>query len=142
MSTVRLPVPPSANNLWEVVRRKFGRKGHVKSSVKLTDRYEAWRDEAIYLVRQNIPRERIYPVAIRIVVCRGEGWSAGRDLDNCIKPTIDALVKSGRLDADDEYHVTFVSAEFGPTEKEACVYVTVKPVQSLGELWGHIWAAA
>lgn len=120
---VELPVPPSANALWRVVRTRRG-----KASVTLARHYRAWLDEAILKLRLGMAVARAYPVAVRVTVLRGKGWTPGRDADNCLKAVSDALVKAQRIADDDEHHVTEFVIRFGPAAATACVLVTVEPV--------------
>lgn len=86
--TVEIAVPPSANNIYANVAH-----GRAKTSA-----YAAWRKGAAFLIRAQVrPSARIGgPVAIEIEMPRG---LAG-DLDNRLKPSIDCLVASGRIDDD------------------------------------------
>lgn len=122
MEPVELPVPPSVNNIWRVARH-----GN-RTRVTLSKGYREWLDLAIILLRMNMPRVKAYPVAVRITIVRGKGWSKGRDADNTIKALVDALVKAERIADDSEDYVTEFSVRFGPSAERACALVTVEPV--------------
>jgi Holliday junction resolvase RusA-like endonuclease len=124
VNAVTLPVPPSVNNIWRVAKIRN------KARVVLSAAYAAWRDLAILLIRRDFGRVTQYPVQVTVTITRGAGWRAGRDLDNTIKPIIDALVKAGRLEDDDEDHVVRCVVELGARAAEACVHVCVEPVET------------
>ena len=112
-NTVELPVPPSTNAIWRVARTRSG-----NASVTLARRYRDWLDEAIILLRLGMAKVKAYPVAVRIVVCRGEGWHEGRDLDNVLKPVIDAIRKAGRIVDDNGRYVTEVQYQGSARSRE------------------------
>ena len=94
---VELPLPPSLNGIY-ANKQGFGR---VKVS-----KYRQWQDAAVEMICLAIPTaKRIAgPVNVHIQLplkMRG-------DCDNRIKPILDALVKSGRVD--DDRNVQWVSA--------------------------------
>lgn len=109
-STVKLPLPPSANDLWCVARTRKGR-----ASVTLQAKYKTWLDEAILLLRMGMAkvRDADYPVQVFITVHRGDDWDERRDIDNLIKPTVDAVKKAGRIVDDRGRYVCGVHAVFG-----------------------------
>ena len=123
-NTVELPVPPSTNAIWRVARTRSG-----NASVTLARRYREWLDEAIILLRIGMAKVKAYPVAVRIVVCRGEGWDERRDLDNVLKPVIDAIRKAGRIVDDNGRYVTECSIRFGPLARAASILVSVEPAE-------------
>ena len=49
-----------------------------------------------------------------IVVRGGKGWTTSRDLDNAIKPLIDAVKKSGTIPDDTTAYVTKIEATYVP----------------------------
>ena len=94
MIILDLPMPPSANHIW-----RSGR-GRVYRSPE----YMAWRTEAGWLAKSCKPIAG--PVCIEIAVSpKGRG-----DVDNRIKPTIDALVSSGLIEGDDKKTVRAIHA--------------------------------
>ena len=94
---VEIPLPPSLNNAYVNVPGK----GRVKAKG-----YSQWQHAAIALIRVGVPAaKRIAgPVAVSILFPR----KLRPDVDNLIKPTLDALVASGRID--DDRNVVKVSA--------------------------------
>lgn len=87
--TVELPTPVSANNLFANVPGK----GRVK-----TKAYENWQNVAALTVVATVRADRRIggPVTVRIELptkCR-------LDIDNAVKPILDALVHSRRIDDD------------------------------------------
>ena len=96
MITVRLPVPPSTNNLYE-----NGRRGRYRSR-----EYDAWIEEALYCLGQQKIRDVIigaFAMAIRVPIkLRG-------DISNRIKAPEDLLVKQGLIP--DDKHAFKISIE-------------------------------
>ena len=76
---LHVPVPPSANNLFVNAAR-----GRVKSAA-----YKAWRDEAGWRVRMELPPYLDKP-GVRVLI--EVDLPRRRDLDNTIKPILDLLV--------------------------------------------------
>lgn len=94
MNRAIIPVPPSANRLWRIFRNRQHKATEYKDWLKYT---------------AHLLRERMRPVdgTVRIVIELrfGKGFMRSRDLDNCIKPIIDALKpprydKEGKLASD------------------------------------------
>jgi crossover junction endodeoxyribonuclease RusA len=109
---VVLPWPPSANKMYRVVN---GRP--IKSKF-----YREWTEEAILLIKgalDTCPEDEVFHVSI--LVNRPDRRK--RDIDNFIKPTIDALVKSNRTP--DDSQMGSVLAAWGCFEKNAR-YMTVE----------------
>lgn len=85
---VELPMPPSANNAYG-----NGKKGRFKRPASV-----AWANEAVAELWRQVPASRRIggPVVVHIALpadMRG-------DCDNRIKPILDALVTSRRIDDD------------------------------------------
>lgn len=84
---IELPWPPSVN----ASTRNVSGKGRVK-----TKEYKAWREQAEWLLRVRHKKERLSTnkgYSCRIVASRPD--RRRRDIDNFIKPVVDALVASG-----------------------------------------------
>lgn len=120
---VVLPVPPSVNGLWRAVR-----KGHAKVCVVKSRAYTLWLEEAVLRLRLGLPVLTVFPARLTLTVCRGKGWHPRRDLDNCLKPVADALVRSGRIPDDDGDHIASFVAGFGPDAKAAYCTVSLEPL--------------
>lgn len=112
---IRLPVPPSVNNLFVNVRGK----GRVKSR-----EYKVWLDQADKLMKfaRHAPVISPAEVSIRVGKC-----NAQRDLDNLNKPVLDILVHAGIIENDNLNHVHKVTTEkaFGDV-MDGWVEVSVK----------------
>lgn len=111
---VTLPVPPTLNNAY----RNVPGKGRVK-----TREYGAWLAPAIIIIRASVRTAKAVRgplhIAIRLPLkMRG-------DIDNRIKPILDALVKSGRIDDDRNVRWLTVWREDGITD--AVVQVWAAP---------------
>ena len=89
---VTVPVPPSVNNLYV---RTTHRRGLARS--KAYNDFRAAVRKAMQSVDRIEPSKRPWSLRIRVY-----GLERRRDLDNVVKPTIDAIVASGRV-PDDRY---------------------------------------
>ena len=104
--TFWLPMPPSLNNAYENFSARSKKTGRMVTRRRKSDEYAKWKTNAALLIEENVaPYMRISgPVCIAIALpekMRG-------DVDNRIKPILDALVASGRID--DDRNVIEVSA--------------------------------
>lgn len=112
MMTAQLPYPPSANHL------RIPARGRLITSPE----YRTWQETAEWIIRQAMTPVVRYPAAIWITL---QTANTRRDVDNAVKPTLDALVKAGILADDNLKHVNrlFVSHQPGYSE---CVYVSIE----------------
>lgn len=94
---VELPLPPSLNGAYANVSGV----GRVKVST-----YRKWQDAAVALIRVSVPAAKKIGGAVNVHILLPSGMRG--DCDNRIKPCLDALVKSGRID--DDRNVQWVSA--------------------------------
>lgn len=85
LGRVALPPPPSANRLWRIFR------GH---SVRSSD-YTKWLQHASDEMRRSL-RPTSERVAVHVTLCEGSGVMRTADLDNLIKPIMDALKPESR----------------------------------------------
>lgn len=110
--TAKLTPPPSANSLR--ANHTSSKGGRLQIRQHKTPEYTAWLTHAIYELRQHMTPvgKENYPVTVNIYVFGGKGLTRKRDLDNFIKPIIDALVKSTTLIDDNLLHVSKVSATY------------------------------
>lgn len=95
-----LPLPPSANNIYE----------NAGKGRRISDAYAAWRAAAVSMIKRNVPMGDavIGKFEVRITVpAKMQG-----DIDNRIKPVVDALVKSNRVL--DDHNLWRVTAERVP----------------------------
>lgn len=109
---VQLPYPPSANHL------RIPARGRLITSPQ----YREWQSQAIWMIRQGMTRVARYPVTVHICL---QTKNKRRDIDNSVKPILDALVKSEIVRDDNLACVNrlVVTYQPGPTE---CVYVSIK----------------
>jgi Holliday junction resolvase RusA-like endonuclease len=110
---VRLPTPPSTNNLYFNLKRG-GRHP--------TDKYKAWQQEAGYVLNRVHPQQRCFgamKVQVALYVPRKP---ASRDIDNFCKGPLDLLVKHGVI-ADDK-HIERLTVE---RHDAADILVSVEP---------------
>jgi len=113
--TLYLPYPPSINNYWIASghRRFISQRGRdFKASV------------SSYVIEQNIPKLGTIQVNIDIIL-RPRSKKL-MDIDNCIKPILDAIQDAGVID--DDVQVTKVSIERGLIQKGGGCVVMIVPM--------------
>lgn len=114
MTTVQLPYPPTANNIFG-----NGKRGRYR-----TKAYDAWIAEAMAAVRQQNPAPHHGPYLLTIIARRPD--RRRRDIANLEKPLSDLLVKAGvvRDDCDAQaIHLAWSPLPPG----EAPVTITITP---------------
>lgn len=115
LQSIEIPVPPSANRIWRVIRG-----GRVIKSKE----YRDWLSFACLLIRANLKPVTL-PVSVRITITGGRGrW----DLDNRIKPTLDALKHANIIADDDVRHVVKIEARFMPMPGTPVLLLEVREV--------------
>lgn len=112
-----LDPPPSANRLWEIVVPYKRGGGRGRPRLARTADYQSWSQYAALKIKTELSAVHSYPVKVAITIYGGDDWRSDRDCDNCIKPTLDASVKSGIIKDDSVKYVTGASANFVRTEK-------------------------
>ena len=80
MNACKVPVPPSANRMYRIIRGRMYRSPD----------YMAWLDVAVDCFRRNM-RPVDGPAEVEIVLSTGKGVTVRSDLDNLVKPVLDAL---------------------------------------------------
>lgn len=113
-ASVELPIPPSANHLWIVARGRL-----IQSR-----QYKSWLSVAIPLCRVGLPYFA-NPVEIAVMIQGGKGWRSNRDLDNCLKPIIDAIKHASRIKDDSCHYVTGASVRYMPPVRGVLATATV-----------------
>jgi Holliday junction resolvase RusA-like endonuclease len=58
---------------------------------------------------ENLEPVKDFPIEIELVIYSGYDWQSKNDIDNCIKPTIDLLVKANILPDDSTKYIKNVS---------------------------------
>jgi Holliday junction resolvase RusA-like endonuclease len=111
-----VPCPPSTNNLFRTVGVKRYR----------TKEYNAWSELAVPLLATIRPPKE-FPVEV-VVRVTGK-LNVQRDLDNLMKPLLDALVSAGVLAEDDVRHVTGLDAKYKATGGEPIATVSLRPAE-------------
>ncbi len=94
--SVTLPLPPSTNRLFFNARGKGGR-GRIKTAL-----YRRWSNNAVLSIFAQVPAAKRIGGAVSLSICVPSGMRG--DIDNRLKATIDALVKSNRIDDDKHVH--------------------------------------
>jgi len=111
-ANLKLPMPPSVNHLWFNVRGR----GRVRAK-----RYKAWHDDAGWRIRAA----RVPKISGRVnVTLRAALPSRPRDLDNILKPLLDALTAFNVID--DDKFVTRLAAEWAAAVEPGMVEVQVR----------------
>ena len=82
-----LPIPPSVNHIW----RRRGKATY------LSENYQRWLRQAEAAAFEQRARCIDGQVAVSLTVIPGRGWRSNRDLDNLLKPTLDALCRFGLI---------------------------------------------
>ena len=95
--TVEISVPPSLNNAY----RNIPGKGRVKSAD-----YASWMRDAVQILTLLVPDRNRVPGPVSVSIVLPEKMPG--DIDNRVKPILDALVKSGRIDDDRNVHEIYV----------------------------------
>lgn len=90
---IRLPIPPSVNNLFANAKGR----GRVKSA-----EYRSWLQSASLIMRVN--RYGLVPSPVCVTIRVGK-CNVLRDLDNLGKPCLDVLVADGVIADDSVNHV-------------------------------------
>jgi crossover junction endodeoxyribonuclease RusA len=109
-----LPWPPSVNHYW----KSNGTRRYISPQAR------QWLEEALWLLKQaRGGRPTIQgEVAVRIVAYPPDHRK--RDLDNLLKPILDALTKSGIIE--DDYQVADLHMTRRASEKPGKVQVVVE----------------
>ena len=128
-TTITIPMPPSVNNLWTPVQWRDKRTGRVVQKLVRTKHYKAWLRESVPLVRCQMA-VLTSPVKATITIRGGDGWEESRDLDNCLKATLDAMVAAQRIRNDSCLNVIHSEVMYLLPLKgqPACCWLTVREV--------------
>lgn len=135
-AAVKLPIPPSTNQLWRIVQGAVrGRNGggrKLYSRIARTRKFEVWLAEAALLCRVGLPTAKRYPVEIEVTIVGGKDFDARRrDLDNCLKAVQDAVKHSGRIEDDTCRHIAAVRMTFEPGQGAAAeCWVAINTLES------------
>ncbi len=105
MLTLRLPFPPTTNNLFFNLPGRRGGRAPSKG-------YKAWKERAAVAIRQQAPVPVPGPVMLSIVLGRPD--RRRRDLSNYLKALEDALVQHGLIDDDSMVQTLSVSWHNAP----------------------------
>lgn len=100
--SVELPMPPTINNAF-IKARHPGKKNRQRIK---SPEYRAWTKEAVAELARQVPAALRIGGKVVIYIALPEKMAG--DVDNRIKPVLDALVASGRID--DDANVVSVTA--------------------------------
>ena len=126
---VMLPIPPSANAYWR--QRVIKLKNPSRKQLLYTGGYsaigyiapeaQAYRDQVKEMITQLGFRMSSSALRVEIVVCFSD--NRRQDIDNRVKPLIDALKEAGVME--DDTQVVELSVKRGPVIKEGRIVVRV-----------------
>lgn len=71
--------------------------------------YRDWIDKNLPVLVEDLEPITSFPVEIELVVYSGTDWQNKRDIDNCIKPIIDLMVRANILPDDTTNYIGNVS---------------------------------
>ena len=106
MITLNLPEPPSVNAAYSNVKGR----GRIK-----TREYKTWETACLWMIKQAKPG--IIKGEFMVVLFMSE--QTRKDVDNCLKPTLDLLGKCG-ITPDDKRCYTVTSTKSPDVEKGKC----------------------
>src|SRR6476620_12266894 len=112
MHTITLPWPPSANSIW----RSVGGRNVASEG------YRAWKRTAGLELMVQRPKKHTGPVSVEIRLSPPD--RRRYDLDNRVKPVLDALVTGGIIEGDDTRIVRRIVIELGDGDPGACVTIS------------------
>lgn len=115
MTTFTIPFPPTVNHMM----RTSGKQRY------LSPEYKAFNGLVSYIVkRDRVTRFGDKRLAVAIELCPPN--KRRFDIDNRVKPTLDALVKAGVMD--DDSQVDQIHVRRGDIVKVGCAVVTIEEV--------------
>lgn len=126
LETCEIPIPPSANQMWQIVAPKGRRRTPF---MKRSTTYKKWLNATALLLKVSMPPARL-PAAVVVTIRGGKGWRQEhgkdvRDIDNLLKPIMDALVLAERIPGDSSEHVHFLSIQYRQAVKGKPALCTV-----------------
>lgn len=103
--TCSFGAPISANDMYVPIARGVMRKSR---------RYRQWLETVIPQMQAQLRPPTRFPVDIEVTVVGGRDWHDDCDIDNALKPVVDALVKAGILPDDRARYVASCHPRFMP----------------------------
>lgn len=134
------PVPPSANNLWEIVPFFNPKTQRRAARLSRTKVYEKWI-WTCRIIAGRVQKAKP-PVNVFLTLVGGTDFNPRkRDGDNCIKPTIDLLKHLEVIPDDVAANVPYIALRYREPDRpgeEARIFIEVQEVSKEGE--GHAQA--
>ena len=104
---VLLPMPPSANKMFaNVAIRRANANGKLPRGRVKTKAYRDWRKAAVLTIFAHVRADQ--RIGGEVAVTIELPTSSRIDIDNTVKPILDALVASNRIDDDRNVRRLFV----------------------------------
>jgi Holliday junction resolvase RusA-like endonuclease len=123
---IELPIPPSANRLYRNGARGIGRFD--------TQDYKDWKAAAGWAILQQKVSPFLNPVRVVVTVTGGSDFNGLRDIDNCLKASLDLLKNQGIIPNDSVKWVKKVSASYEERlNKTDCARCIVEITEIEGE---------
>lgn len=120
-----VPLPVSAN-------RMYGGRASKGRPFPTSD-YKAFVDALGWYVKMQRVSQQPSPFRFELMIRGGKGWRVSADIDNRIKPTLDALQKLGIIEGDDVRYVpqkTLTYRERPSRSAEVRCFVRLSPLES------------
>lgn len=115
--TLHLPWPPTANHIWQHARRMNYLSKEYKSFLELT----------FFSVRSQLPRKhKPLEDEVRVTILLFPPTNRKYDVDNRVKPILDALTKAGVWEDDSQVRTLTVSKCFRRDDEEPEAIVTIE----------------
>lgn len=86
-------------------------------------KYNDWIEKNLPIITQTLEPAKTFPIELEFVVYSNYDWHNKNDIDNCIKPIIDLLVRARIIPDDSTKYVSNVNIRH--------VWMTGKPLMSI-----------
>lgn len=136
LTDIQVPFPPTLNHYLTTVRIKG------KTRKILSQKARTWREDARYTIKMNLPPgwEPIEEgVAVALMVCPPAKPNRRRDIDNYVKPVLDAMKQAGVYADDSQVH--WLTVFRGEPVDGGCVWIrNVQQVDTRNVFLSRLWS--